>query len=664
MAADVAADNPASTVVVERLVSTCRMRHFGPAGVSGDVRLFWRSVVALTSSVVCTLSLALSATAGLAQTVAQPDQLALGLIVKLKDTQVKSVVRLPASVRPSDSAQAQRLRMAAAANRKRVSYLVQKPTAYGANVIHQGYYTTVADAEAEAAKLRLDPDVEWVVVNRMEKQATTSLAFSYAVSSAYPSHKWMQRRVTGGTGVGLDVGVGPGVADFRTAWDRLYNSAKPLASVVVAVLDTGKLSHPDLDGRLLTTGYDFVSEVEFARDGNSLDADPTDPGDYLLQTEINANPALYGSGCTAHNSTWHGTSVMSMLTPLVSSSGANSMGPGALSMLPPSIGKVLPVRIGGTCGALVSDIIEGMLWAAGVDYQGSPTLNQNPARVINLSFGSSGNCQNSDPSSGDSLYRQTVSTLRTRGTLVVASAGNGNGAVGYVGPTRPASCSGVMAVTALRYDGSKAYYANTVDGTQSAGYYGLAVAGGDDQVTPQQENLNLLTDGGLTTSTGVALESSCPSGTCYVSEGTSFAAPQVAAVAALVLAVAPTLTVGELVDALLSTATAYSNGGTCNASTTGHCTCTNTTCGAGVLNADGAMAYAIAHASTGTFSSPALYASYFVPDRLQSSSSKSGGGGAVDDASLLGLLLGVLGLAGWRRFHHAKCASVVMADIR
>ncbi|MFX7540897.1 S8 family serine peptidase, partial [Acinetobacter baumannii] len=81
---------------------------------------------------------------------------------------------------------------------------------------------------------------------------------------------------------------------------------------------------------------------------------------------------------------------------------------------------VLPVRIGGTCGALVSDIIEGMLWAAGVDYQGSPARNPNPARVINLSFGSVGDCQSGG--TGDTLYRQTVATLRTKGTVVVASA--------------------------------------------------------------------------------------------------------------------------------------------------------------------------------------------------------------------------------------------------
>lgn len=603
-------------------------------------------------ALACALGLALGAAGAWAQAAAaEPaERLALGLIVKLKDSQVNSVVRLPASVRPSDTAQAQRLRMAAATHRKRVSFLVQKPTAYGAHVIHQGHYTTVAEAEAEAAKLRLDPDVAWVVVNRMERPAS-GVTFPASPGGAYASHKWLQRRVTGGAGVGVDVGVGPGVADFRTAWSTLNLAGVSLSPVVVAVLDTGKLSHPDLDARMLP-GYDFVSETQFARDGSGVDADPTDPGDYLLQSEINANPSQYGSNCKAHNSSWHGTTVMSMLTPLADST---YMGPGALSMLPEDKAKVMPVRIGGTCGALVSDIIEGMLWAAGVDYQGAPARNPNPARVINLSFGGAGNCQSTDPQSGDVLYRNTIATLRAKGTLVVASAGNGDGsatAVGYVGPTRPASCPGVMAVTALRYDGSKAQYANTVDGSdarRASGYFGLAVAGGDGFATPQQ-NLRLLTDRGTTAAQGVELDN------VYVSEGTSFAAPQVVAVAALVLSVAPTLTVDELVTALVTSATLYSaipnpnSLPTCDATHTSNCHCTDTTCGKGVVDADAALLYALARASAASFSSPDLTASYFVPQRLQSTgkSSGGGGGGASDDLSLGALLCAVLGLAWWR----------------
>ncbi|WP_290903852.1 S8 family serine peptidase [Aquabacterium sp.] len=625
-------------------------------GRPGEFAATW---VRRGGALACVLGLALGAAGAWAQGVAAApaERLALGLIVKLKDSQVNSVVRLPASVRPSDTAQAQRLRMAAATNRKRVGFLVQKPTAYGAHVIHQGHYTTVAEAEAEAAKLRLDPDVEWVVVNQMER-AAAGVTFPASPGGAYSSHQWMQRRDT----LGAETGVGPGVANFRKAWDTLNAAPVNLSPVVVAVLDTGKLSHPDLDARMLQ-GYDFVSEVGFSRDGNGLDADPTDPGDYLLQSEINANPNLYGSNCTAHSSSWHGTSVMSMLTPLADST---FMGPGALSMLPADKAKVLPVRIGGTCGALVSDIIEGMLWSAGVDYQGSPARNPNPARVINLSFGGEGSCQTGDER--DVLYRQTVATLRSKGALVVASAGNGDnlsGAAGYVGPTRPASCPGVIAVTALRYDGSKASYANTVDGSvtrRAQGYYGLAVAGGDLITSNSAQSLNLLTNIGDTTAnssiaTGFKLENDvCANGGCTVTEGTSFAAPQVAAVAALVLSVAPSLTTDQLTDLLLNAASAHSSVGlplcTAYTSSVPNCRCTDTTCGKGVLDADVALAAAITYVQNNpgatAFAAPELSATYFTPERLKSSSKSGGGGGASDDLSLLALLAAVLGLTWWR----------------
>lgn len=603
------------------------------------------------TSLACGLGLALGSALTPAQAASQvatqeatQNHLALGLIVKLKDKQTASVVRLPASVRPSDNAQAQRLRMAAAANRKRVSYLVQKPTAFGAQVIHQGHYTTVAEAEAEAAKLRQDPDVEWVAVNQMEKPASVT-GQAVSQTGAYSTHFWLKDRTA----------TVNGVANFTSAWTQLAN--RTLTPVVTAVLDTGKLSHPDLDGRLLA-GYDFVSEVEFARDGSSLDADPTDPGDYLLQSEINANPTLYGSTCTAHDSSWHGTTVMSVLT---SPSGSTFSGPGVLASIPGMV--VLPVRIGGTCGALVSDIIEGMLWAAGVDYQGSPARNPNPARVINLSFGSVGDCQSTG--TGDTLYRQTVATLRTKGAVVVASAGNGDnsGAAGYTAPTRPASCAGVVAVTALRQDGSKASYANLADGRPNvAGYYGIAVAGGDTD-----GGMNLLVNQGVNTaSASFILESGAA--------GTSFAAPQVAGVAALMMAVDPSLTVDEVRSLLQSTSTAYTSfmvPGTapnCDATHTDNCKCTDATCGAGVLNANAAITAAITHLNLNNtaFVAPDLYASYFVPDRLKSTqkSSGGGGGGAADDLSLLALLAAVLGLAWWRIRADAQARAMRLVRIR
>ena len=56
--------------------------------------------------------------------------------------------------------------------------------------------------------------------------------------------------------------------------------------MIVAVLDTGVLyDHPDLGrgdrGGKLLPGFDFVSGIAQANDGDGRDADPSDPGDWV-----------------------------------------------------------------------------------------------------------------------------------------------------------------------------------------------------------------------------------------------------------------------------------------------------------------------------------------------------------------------------------------------
>ncbi|MCH8964749.1 MAG: S8 family serine peptidase, partial [Planctomycetes bacterium] len=59
------------------------------------------------------------------------------------------------------------------------------------------------------------------------------------------------------------------------AWD--ITTGDP--SVIIAVVDTGILGdHPEISARLIA-GYDFISDPSSARDGDGIDADPTDEGD-------------------------------------------------------------------------------------------------------------------------------------------------------------------------------------------------------------------------------------------------------------------------------------------------------------------------------------------------------------------------------------------------
>jgi subtilisin family serine protease len=47
--------------------------------------------------------------------------------------------------------------------------------------------------------------------------------------------------------------------------------------VIVAVIDTGVVNHPDLAANVIQ-GYDFIFDAVHANDGNGRDADPSDAG--------------------------------------------------------------------------------------------------------------------------------------------------------------------------------------------------------------------------------------------------------------------------------------------------------------------------------------------------------------------------------------------------
>ena len=149
----------------------------------------------------------------------------------------------------------------------------------------------------------------------------------------------------------------------EVAWLAQPNSS----GVVVAVIDTGILPHPDLDGRLLA-GYDFIADPFRARDGSGRDPDPRDEGDWTSDGEC--GPAT--------DSFFHGLFVAGQ----ISANTNNGMGIAGVT----TGAKILPVRVLGKCGGSFEDVLEGMLWSSGVPIAGIPP-NVNPAKVINLSLG-------------------------------------------------------------------------------------------------------------------------------------------------------------------------------------------------------------------------------------------------------------------------------------
>ncbi len=399
-------------------------------------------------------------------------------------------------------------------------------------------------------KLMARPDVDWVEPNLRERRLQAS------PSDPLFTQQWWLQPVSGSNANALEARL-RGVAGFQTAWLRANQ-----APAVVAVLDTGITSHPDLAGRVLR-GHDFVSVIEYANDGDGRDTDPSDPGDYVSSADLAS--ALF-TGCAVESSSWHGTIVAGMIV----ANADNSEGGAGIHWG----ASVLPVRVAGKCGADLPDIVDGMRWAAGLPVAGT-ALNPNPARIINISFGGSAAC--------GPAYQSAVDELRAIGVVVVAAAGND-----WSGPSRPASCPGVVGVVGLNRDGFKTNYSNFGD---QIGISGIAAVAGDDS---QGAWGSVLADSGLVTLTNRG--STVPTSGGYARlYGTSFAAPQVAGTIAHMISLNPTLSYEQIVQGLRASARPHVVSpkiAQCSDSNPGRCICTTATCGAGILDADQALLYA------------------------------------------------------------------------
>ena len=324
----------------------------------------------------------------------------------------------------------------------------------------------------------------------------------------------------------------PGGANLPAAWDSSTGSG-----VVVAVIDMGYRPHADLAANILP-GYDFVSDLTMANDGDGRDSDAMDPGDWHSYT--------CPSGLPPSNSIWHGTHVAGTIAAVTN----NGVGGAGVAFG----AKVLPVRVIGVCGAYVSDTAAGMLWAAGLSVPGVPA-NPNKAKVLNLSLGVSGSCLGT--------FQDAVNAVRAAGSVVVAATGNdGMTAIG-----QPANCTGVIAVTAHTKLGDNANYANIGAGTVISGPGGGSGSLIPGDGAPVYSTLNAgITNPGADSYGGLI--------------GTSMATPHVAGVAALLASLQPAITPDTLSSVLASSARPHPAGTYC---------ATRTDCGAGLVDAKAAI---------------------------------------------------------------------------
>lgn len=378
-----------------------------------------------------------------------------------------------------------------------------RTNALGAHVLKLDRAVDVATAKQLAASIQAaDPAVEYAEPDRLMQPLLTPNDPSY-------NSQWHYFEAAGGL-------------NLPQAWDKSTG-----AGVVVSVIDTGIRAHADLAANL-RPGHDFITDLAVANDGNGRDADPSDPGDWVSAGEC-------GAGQPASTSSWHGTHVAGTIAAVTNNgSGVAGVAFGA---------KVSPARVLGKCGGYTSDIADAIIWASGGTVSGVPA-NANPARVINMSLGGGGACDNTTQSA--------INSARSRNTVIVVAAGNSNA---NVSGFSPASCSGVITVAAVGRNGGRASYSN----------YGALV-----DVAAPGGNMSTGTTNGVLSTLNSGTSTPGADSTAYY-QGTSMAAPHVAGVAALMLSVKPSLTPDQVESLIKSSTRAFP------------ATCTQ--CGTGIVDA-------------------------------------------------------------------------------
>jgi subtilisin family serine protease len=287
---------------------------------------------------------------------------------------------------------------------------------------------------------------------------------------------------------------GLSMIDMPLLWGLLAVAFPGQQEVVVAVTDTGYLDHPDLIANVNTAdGYDFISNVSIANDGNGIDPDAHDAGD--------------DEGLGYGNS-WHGTSVAGNIA-AVSDNAAGVAGVARINV------RIMPVRVLGVGGGLTSDIAQGVLYAAGLTND-SGTTPDDPAKIINMSLSGGG---------FDTFMETVLQQVRDAGVIVVAASGNDSNDPDWVPVGYPASSAYTIAAASVDASSEVSYY------SQMGAEIDVVAPGGD-----------AISDDWILLPSADPFQSYPPSTWVYsFLQGTSFACPHVAGALAVLCTIDPTI---------------------------------------------------------------------------------------------------------------------------
>lgn len=386
----------------------------------------------------------------------------------------------------------------------------------GSQVLELPAWKTEAEVAEIARRLVADPGVAVAEPDRLKKPL-------FVPNDANYFTQWAMFDAAGGL-------------NMQPAWDQ----ERGAASIVVGLVDTGIVPHSDMDSARQAIGYDFVSDVVTANDGDGRDPDPADPGDAVAANEC-------GVGEPAEVSSWHGTQIAGFVGAITDNlQDIAAVNHGSRFFMARALGK---------CGGFTSDTVDAMRWAAGLSVPGVPA-NPNPARVVNLSFGGPGPCS--------IIEQEAINAVVAAGAVVVVAAGNEGGSVSA---SSPANCANVITVASTTRAGGRSSFTNTGPEVE------VSAPGGE------------LGDGVLSLyNTGTGAPDASPGGDALAFvAGTSVAAVQVSGVAALMFSANPQLAPAQISSLLQSTARSFSDN-----------SCTTTTCGAGIVDASAAIQAAIA----------------------------------------------------------------------